>query len=134
MTKETFIIIFKAVLTVGGSYLLGINLWGQIVDNSILQIIIGIALSGASIAWSIFDKSYTIESIQAFIRQTVLFVGGLLIAAGKITPERLDVYLGAILAIIPVLQSYLSKKKAQDLKEGELQVNRLKSIPNLPKR
>jgi hypothetical protein len=130
MTRETVIIIIKALLTVVGSWLIGQNFIGQPIDQNMLEIIGGVIMSGVSIFWSIRDKSYTIESLQAFIRQVVLFVGGLLIAANKLTPDRLEGILGLMLAVIPIVQSYTSKRKAQKLQEGEISAQNLSSIPN----
>ena len=132
MTKETVIILIKALLTVVGSWLIGQNFIGQPIDQSVLEIIGGIIMSGVSIFWSIRDKSYTIESLQAFARQVLLFIGGLLIAANKITPDRFEAILGLILAVVPIVQSYASKKKAEQIKQGKIDVDALSSIPKLP--
>lgn len=132
MTKETVIILIKALLTVIGSWLIGQNFIGQPVDQSMLEIISGIVMSGVSIFWSVRDKSYTIESLQAFARQVLLFIGGLLIAANKLTPDRFEAILGLILAVVPIVQSYASKKKAEQIKRGKIDVDALSSIPKLP--
>lgn len=129
MTRETFVIFVKALLTLAGSYLIGQNLMGQPIDNELWQVIVGVIMSGVSIYWSIKDKTYTIESIQAFVRQLLLVIGGLLLASGKITPDRLEAIIGAVVVLVPVLQSYLSKKKAEEIKEGNLNVQSLSSIP-----
>lgn len=129
MTKETFVIILKAALTVLGSWLMGKNLFGHPIDQSFIEIITGIAMAAFSIAWSIYDKSYSIESIQATVRQAVLLAGGFLISTGKITPERLDAVLGVLLALIPVLQSYLAKKKVAQIQQGKIAISEMAKIP-----
>lgn len=134
MTKETVFIIIKTMLTVAGSFLIGKNFIGHPVDQNMLEVIGGILMSAVSVFWSIKDKNYTIESIQAVVRQIILFIGGLLVAKGTITEDKLNGYLGLAASLIPLVQSYLSKKKVTEIQEGKIVVEGMAKIPDLKRK
>lgn len=129
MTRETFIIIVKALFTGVGSFLIGKNLLGSEVNAAWWETALGAVLAAVSIVWSIRDKEYNIEKLQASFRQVLLFAGGLLVSWGKITAEQLNSIIGALLIVLPALQSYVSKNKVKRLQEHTIQPTKMASIP-----
>lgn len=129
MTKETFFVFLKAAMTAVGAYLVGQNLLGNKIDQSILEGLTGVVLAVGSIGWSIFDKTYTTEMITSTARQAFIFVGGLLISSGKLTEGQLNGWLGLLLPIAAIIQSYFQKKQVSKVQSGEIDADKLKSIP-----
>jgi len=95
MTKETAFSIVRAALTLTGSYIIGHNLFGAKLDESLWQ-----ELAGA--------------------RSVITVAGGLLVSAGKLTGDALNSIIGLVAVLVPLLQSWLSKKKVQQLADGTL--------------
>jgi hypothetical protein len=120
MTKETAFSIVRAALTLTGSYIIGHNLFGAKLDESLWQELAGAAITIISIVWGIVDKSATIESIQSAVRSVITVAGGLLVSAGKLTGDALNSIIGLVAVLVPLLQSWLSKKKVQQLADGTL--------------
>lgn len=123
MQKDTVLSIIRALMTAGGSYIVGHNLFGHQVDASVWQEVAGsiVALVGA--IWGVADKSASIEGLQSAVRSVVQVIGGFLAAAGVITGETLNSILGLATAIIPVLQSHLSKVKVKQIADGTVKVS-----------
>lgn len=130
MNKQLFFTLLKTLLTFGGSYLVGHNLFGASVDNSTLEVLVGAAMAVGSTVWSFFDKTYTIESLQAVVRQVILVIGGLLVSSGRVKDETVKQIEGLALVLIPFLQSILSKKKAEQIQTGEIEVKSLRTLKN----
>lgn len=132
MKKENVFSLIRTILTALGSFLIGKNIFGNVVDQSILEIIVGAVLSIVSIAWSIADKTANIEMLQSGIRKVFVMIGGLLVASGKLDAAKLDTYLGLALSLIPFLYSLLSKKKSQEIAEGTISVQDLAGVKKPP--
>jgi len=122
MQKETVFSILRTALTLVGSYIIGHNVFGHQVNSSTWQIIAGAIITATGTLWGIFDKTAGIEAIQSGVRSVIVSIGGLLTAAGVLTGETLDAILGLVAAVIPALQSHLSKVKVQQIASGSLQV------------
>lgn len=129
MTRETFIILIKALFTSVGAFLIGKNFLGHNVDTIVWEAAVGCILSGISIFWSIQDKEYNIEKLQASMRQILLFAGGFLVSSGRITNEQLETITGAAIIVIPTVQSYVSKNKVKMQQENKINTSQLASIP-----
>lgn len=126
MKQEQILGIIRLLLSAVGGFLLGKNLFGTAIDESMWQIILGIAMGVASIVMSILSKTLTIEMVQGTLRQTVSFFGGLFVAKGSISNETLTFILGLVPVLAAWLQSTLAKKKNQQLDSGIIRTSQLK--------
>lgn len=124
--KTNYYSILTSLLAILGSYLIGQTIFGAQVDASLWGTIVGGALAVAGLVMSVLDKSLTIEKTQAFMRTVIMAIGGLLIAAGKLTEARLEIWLGFVTAITPMLYTFFAKKKSQLIETGEIKVEALK--------
>lgn len=132
MTKETFLSVLRAAITMLGSYIVGHNLFGHAIDASLWQVIGGSLVTVGSILWGIADKSATIEGVQSAVRSVIITIGGLFTAAGMLNGDTLNAILGLVTAVTPVLQSYLSKAKVKAIATGDLKVNTDGKVSNAP--
>lgn len=122
MTQEQVNSAIRTVLTLLGAFLAGggLKLFGIVIDTVYWQEISGFVLAGVSIYWSIKSKEVDREKLEGFIRQVITFVGGILMAKNILKAEQLAAILTFIIAILPLLQSYLGKKKSDDLVVGKI--------------
>lgn len=128
MNKETVFTLIRTLLTSFGVFLIGKNFLGQTIDQSIWQMLIGIAMSAFSVVWGMYDKTLGLEMLQSFIRSAFVGIGGLLVAKGSLTLEKLESILGIVLAFLPLFYSILSKKKSTELANGTIEPNALKTL------
>ena len=126
MNKETLMSLLRTFLTSFGIFLLGKNLFGSVIDQSIWQMVVGVTMAGVSVVWGIFDKTVGIEMLQSFLRSAIIGFGGLLVARGSLSPEKLESILGIVMSILPLLYSMLSRKKTNHLVNGTLSLEELK--------
>lgn len=126
MNKDTVLSLVRTLLTSVGMFLLGKNLLGSPIDSSTWQMVVGVVMSGASVAWGILDKSIAIEMVQSFIRSAIIGFGGLLVAKGSLSPEKLESILGIAMALLPLLYSILSRKKTAGIEDGTIKLSSLK--------
>jgi hypothetical protein len=126
MNKETLMSLLRTFLTSFGIFLLGKNLFGSVIDQSIWQMVVGVTMAGVSVIWGIFDKTVGIEMLQSFLRSAIIGFGGLLVARGSLSPEKLESILGIVMSILPLLYSMLSRKKTNNLVNGTLSLDELK--------
>jgi hypothetical protein len=128
MNKETVFTIARTLLTSVGVFLIGKNFLGQAIDQVLWQMLVGIAMSAFSVAWGMYDKTLGLEMLQSFIRSVIIGLGGLLVAKGSLSPEKLESILGIALAVLPLVYSILSKKKSTELAEGYIEPSALKTL------
>ena len=117
--------IIRNVLTLAGAFLLGHNLFGLEVNESLWQEITGGIMVLAGVVLSILDKTLTIEKWQGALRHVALVVGGLLIAKGVLKPEQIEAILGVVTALGTILYGYLSKKKSQEIVANKIPTTQL---------
>jgi hypothetical protein len=124
MKKETVYSLLRSVLILVGSFLIGTNtkIFGNPIDATLWEALLGAVLTLAGTLWGIFDKTATIEATQSGIRSVVTFIGGLFVATGKLKAETLVAIIGLITALIPVWQSALARKKVEMINDNRLQV------------
>jgi hypothetical protein len=125
-TKIQFTSIIRTLLTAVGSFLIGRTIFGEHIDDETLQTITGIVLTLFSTVWGILDKTATIEMVQSALRQVITFIGGFLIAAGKLTNNNLEAILAIIPTILPLIQSHFARVKSNQLNAGEITTQQLK--------
>jgi len=128
MSKENVVTLIRALLTVVGSFFVGKVLAGHTIDTQLWQLIGGAVLTVISTVWGIFDKSIAVEAAESVVRQVALAVGGVLVALGKLSPDNLQTYIGVIAALLPVILSFLSKKKSVQLATGKIEAGQLKGV------
>lgn len=128
MNKETIFTIARTLLTSVGVFLIGKNFLGSPIDQSMWQMLVGLIMSAGSVAWGIWDKTLGIEMLQSFIRSAIIGLGGLLVAKGSISPEKLESILGIALAVLPLVYSILSKKKSGEIATGAIEPATLKTL------
>lgn len=126
MNKDTTLSLLRTLMTSFGIFLLGKNLLGSEIDQSIWQMVVGVTMAGVSVIWGVFDKTVDIEMLQSFIRSAIIGFGGLLIARGSLSPEKLESILGIVVSILPLLYSMLSRKKTNQIASGEILIEDLK--------
>lgn len=120
LSKTEIFALLRSVLSAVGAYLLGVNLFGVKVDESLWQEVVGGAMAVAGIVFSVLDKSLSIEMISAFLRQTITVGGGLLVAAGRLKGQLLISMLALIPVIAPYIQAILLRKKIAGLQDGTI--------------
>jgi hypothetical protein len=128
MNKETIFTIARTLLTSVGVFLIGKNFLGHAIDQVLWQMLVGIAMSAFSVVWGMYDKTLGLEMLQSFIRSAIIGLGGLLVAKGSLSPEKLESILGIALAVLPLVYSILSKKKSTELAEGYIEPSALKTL------
>lgn len=127
MNKETIFTLLRTVLVSVGVFLVGKNFLGSPIDAVMWEMLVGIAMSGLAVLWGILDKDLPIEMLQSFIRSAIVGLGGLLVAKGSLSPEKLESILGIVLAILPFIYSVISRKKSDAIVEGAVQPEKLKT-------
>jgi hypothetical protein len=127
MNKETIFTIARTLLTSVGVFLIGKNFMGSAIDQSMWQMLVGLAMSAFSVAWGVWDKTLGIEMLQSFIRSLIVGLGGLLVAKGSISPEKLESILGIALAVLPLVYSIISRKKSDGIADGTIAPFELKT-------
>lgn len=131
MTSEQLNSLIRTVLTLIGAFLTGGGIhyfFGTVIDTAYWQEISGIILAIVSVVWSIVSKTLDIEKLEGTIRQVVTFICGILIARGLLTSQTGMAVIAFVGAIIPLIQSYLSKKKSAQVEAGKIPVAELKKI------
>ena len=118
MTKETFFSLLRAVLTLGGSYLIGKTLLGTTVDQNWLLVVIGGAVTLGSTIWGIFDKTIGSEQLASALRSVVMSVGMIFVASGKLSSNALEQISLIVVTLIPVILSQTSKSTIKQVAEG----------------
>jgi len=118
--------IIRNLLTLIGSFLIGRHIFNQTIDAPMWDVITGSVMALTGVIMSIADKTVTIEKVQGVIRHVVLSIGGIMIAGGIVKPEQIELWLGAITALTPIIYGWLSKKKTQQVASGEVTINQLK--------
>lgn len=132
-TREQWNSLIRTTLTFIGALLTGGGVhyfFGQLIDTAYWQEITGIVLASVSVVWSIKDKKLGIEQLQATVRQVITFAFGILMAKGLISENTANSIFSFIGSMLPFLQQYLSKKKANELYNGEIKVDDLSAPDN----
>ena len=129
--KSTIYAIIRMVLSGLGAYLLGKNLFGHTIDESLWQMIVGSVMILISFVATVFDKTAGVEIWEGLIRQLVTSIGGLLTGLGVVKEETFATISTAILSLLPLILSLLGKKKSQAIAMGDLGIKDLAGVKEL---
>lgn len=125
-TKETWLSIIRTVLTAAGAYLIGLNFFGDPIDDTIWQGIAGCIITAVSVIWAIKDKTATQEMIASGLRQVIVFFGNFLVGAGYVKDEVIQGLLQIISILVPITSSAVARAKNRRIDSGDLDVRDLK--------
>lgn len=131
MNKETIFSVVRTLLSAFGSFLIGKNIAGTTVDMVVWEMWVGGFMGAASLAWSIFDKTATIEMFQSGIRNFLILIGGFLVGWGKLAQGTWDAIMGIIVILLPFIYSQLSKQKSIDIATGKLGLRDLSGVKEM---
>ncbi len=126
MNQDKIFSFLRQLLSFAGAWLIGKQLFGSTVDNSTLEMLIGVVLSIAGLVWGVVDKTANIEMWQSVARHVITSVGGMFVASGKLSAMALEQILGITLFVITLLQGWMSRKKVEQIKQGAVSVHTLK--------
>lgn len=125
MDKITIVAIIKNALALVGSFLIGKELFGSAIDESLWQIITGSVMVLISFLMSFASNTVTKEKFQDALRVLIVSIGGALTAGGWVEPVKVEMWIGAITAIAPMVYEWISRKKSQDIAKGDIPVQQL---------
>lgn len=128
MKKDQVISFIRSLLIALGAFFAGKMIWGQQLDYTLWQGIVGSAIGLFAVIWGITDKTATLEMVQSGLRSTWLVIGGFLITTGKIKAEMLNNVLAIIAIISPVLYGWISQLKSKNIATGKLPVAELSGV------
>lgn len=118
MKQDQILGIVRALLSALGGWLLGKNLFGTTVDESLWQELLGVAMGIASVVMSILSKTLTLEMAQGVARQVISFFGGIGVGKGLITAQTLTLVMGLVPVIAAWLAGLFNKKVNVQTKEN----------------
>jgi cbb3-type cytochrome oxidase subunit 1 len=127
MKKESALSLFRIVLTVVGSWLIGREFFGKPIDEAYWIEISGIVLVIVSSTWGIIDKTLSKEKIESAIRSVVIFVSAVAAGRGWFNQTTAAAILEAIPIILMFFQSNITRSKNTEIKQQTLNVQALKS-------
>lgn len=129
--NSNILALIRMLLSGFGAFLLGKNLFGATIDESLWQMIVGSAMILISFLWSIFSKTSTTEMIEGFARQLITALGGLLTGLGVVKEETYQLISGIVTSLLPYILSLLGKHKNQEIAQGTLGVKDLVGVSEI---
>lgn len=129
--NSNILALIRMLLSGFGAFLLGKNLFGATIDESLWQMIVGSAMILISFLWSIFSKTSTTEMIEGFARQLITALGGLLTGLGVVKEETYQLISGIVTSLLPYILSLLGKHKNQEIAQGTLGIKDLVGVSEI---
>lgn len=129
--NSNILALIRMLLSGFGAFLLGKNLFGATIDESLWQMIVGSVMILISFLWSIFSKTSTTEMIEGFARQLITALGGLLTGLGVVKEETYQLISGIVTSLLPYILSLLGKHKNQEIAQGTLGVKDLVGVSEI---
>lgn len=123
MSKENVNSLIRTLLSLIGSLLVGHGahyFFGHVVDTAYWQEFTGVALALVSVIWSVSSKTLSIEMLQGVIRQVITFVSGYVLSVNLVSSDTVASFGALITALLPYIYGVLSKKKSDQLDNGEI--------------
>ncbi len=125
--KQTLLSVFRTLIAaIGGAFLLGKNVFGIMLDSSLMEQILGAFMAIVSLVWGILDKSLKEDAIISFVKQIVSITGGVLVASGKISDSLFEMIMGVLTSILALFGSSTARVKDKKIVNGDIQLNSLK--------
>ncbi len=125
MEKERLLALLRSILSSLGGYILGREVFGSQITETLWLEILGVVMGLASVVMSILAKQLTIEMVQGTVRQVLSFIGGVLVSKGVMSAETLTLILGLVPAILAWFQGLLVRRKNIQLMHGTISTNSL---------
>lgn len=126
MKTERLMSILRALLSIVGGFILGHNIFGLDVDETLWQEFLGSVLALSSIILSVIDKTANIEKIEGAARQILSFSGAALVARGILSAQQFATIFPALIVLLPLLLGKTSTTKTKALDTGKLSIADLK--------
>lgn len=105
MTQEKLMSLVRHIMSIGAGLLVSYGIGNDVLFADIA----GMVLALISFVWSIKEQTYTVGKIEAFVRQALTFVGGFLTNKAWLTPDKIELWVSAVVAILPVILGNLDK-------------------------
>ena len=125
-SKSEVLTFLRAILIPLGTFLIGKNVFGRIVDIDVWEMTVGGVITIAGFMWSLMERTVTIELIQTTLRQIIKAVSGFLLASGYINSDKLEAISSLVSALSILWYGQLSKKKTRHLDTGKIDITDLK--------
>lgn len=120
MSQESVYSLIRSVLTFVGSYIIGHAIFGVAITSTVWDVIGGSVISLIGIVWGIVEKTATVDSVSSAIRSVFISIGGVLVAAGKVSQNSLNQIEGIATAALPIIQSWISRSVVKQIATGSL--------------
>lgn len=117
MTKEKALAFFKTFVTFAGTFLIGKAIFGTTVTEHIWELVGGALALVLNAVFALREGTATPDFIVATVTNFVAAVGGILVAAGKLSTEDLKTYLGFISSVLSFVLAVSVKKVEQQVQE-----------------
>lgn len=118
--------IIRAILAAAAAFVIGHKLFNTDITDQLWPSIVAGVVAIGTLVWGIATKSATIEAWESGVRFLVSGVAGILVSYGIINQAQAIAVIGAVVTLIPIIQSMLSKQKSTLIATNQLQIGALK--------
>ena len=118
--------LIKALLVPVGVFLIGKNIAGHVIDESLWQMVLGGVMAILGFITNLSGHSATVEVIQAALSQVIKAVSALLFSFGVIKSDNAEIWIPLIALVSQYIYRWQSKVKSQQLDNGSLTIDELK--------
>lgn len=126
-TKSVGLSILKYSLAFFGTFLISKTIPGfGVVTTQTIGVVVGSLMTVAGLIWGFFDGSTNLEAWSSGIKTSIVGVGGLLVAAGLLSQDKLDALVALVVSLGPVIVSQMQKitnKQVADPNKPNVQIN-----------
>lgn len=126
MKKDLWLSIIRTLLTGAGAYLIGKNLFGNTIDQSIWGEVSGVAMVMISSIWGFITKELKIEALEDALKQAFVVLGTLAVMGGKLSTGLYQTILTLLPMLFGILGSSLARMKNNGLANGSISTSSLK--------
>lgn len=123
--------IIKSFLVPVGVFLIGKNIFGTLIDQSLWEMLVGTIMTIGGLIASFVERTTTVEIIQSGLSVLVKSASALLLAFGVLKSSvDVEVWLPLVAIVSQQLYRWFSKKKTEQIDNGKLTTENGKVIPN----
>lgn len=133
MAQDTFLGYLRTAMNIIGSLLIGHVVFGHAVDNTVLESVIGGALSVSSTIWGVAVKTATLDMVSSSLSKVITFAGGLAVEKGIITGATLVAVMGATPLIAAEIMKRVQRQQNQNVATGKTGVSDLAGVKTIVK-